>query len=1101
VLNDTDLNQLLIESPGDTLYFVLIAGFAMIGLFISLGQRQRDASDLLARRLVLAMAGILLAWLALLGGAVLAFYAEIESQALLPPLERAAILMTILLSGWAFAAGMYKDRAEIHRIALVGAMGVVLSFGVTFFIWSGSAPDAQFLQSSLSMLWAVTSTLLAGIMVAVSLSQLNDLTDAPLIVVMHIVFAVGNVFLVVQGQEANAQYSGVLRWSMLGGVAVLMILVYRSVVGSLLTSRKRAIETSQKAIQTMSKQKDDQPNGGAEQRAGMSPIERESVQLMRALGLMLENATPQSLPNQVVQSLITVLKVDVAAILRVKDANYADVEAAYDRFLEREASGMAINLEYQPTLVNSIERHSQRSLYPERNESELEDFYTRLDIEQIGPTYFQPMYREEELIAIVMVGLPYSKREMARADVELLKGLGVIASSLLEMSYTAIDAQMLAEERAIQAMVNRVSPSQLDDADVIAARQELQASLQLAREQIAQLSNQVVALKRQLDQERNQFVDDLGDSEEALSASQQMMNLHDEHQQLREERDALAAELQEATAALHSASDQDDLTLYKEMIESLKLERQDLVSQRDLLQQEIEQIQNASGTLPDPRDVQAMLDRMDLDRERLEAERDQLADKLHSVREQLRSIGIETESAGLTGLLTRLVEQRSALIIENEQLQAELAQWKNTPTGDQVERIAMLQATLKNVASDREVALKQRDTLRRELDDMRHKVSVLRQRWKELEDDTRRSQARARVLEEEKSIMQAELLRVSNERSTLINARDRLDAERQALETQYEQLLARMEGDRGRVEALGENGVGSLTGMIQDLTAQREALDTELNTVRANLQAAENEIERLKLKNLQPKAQHPRPEDPDLLIGLVQEFRMPMTSITGYIDLLLSESAGILGEMQRKFLQRVYTGVQRLDTMLDDLIKVTELDTGKYGLMPMPVDAVVLVEEAIKQGANQLREKGLVVNLILQDDLPSIQADHDALSQIIGQLLTNAYLASPPDSEITVRAEYREAVQLNDDTVSCLYISIADQGGGIEPSELDRVFARKYRADNPLIQGLGDTGVGLSIAKALVEAQGGQLWLETEEHVGSTFQFLLPVDGVIQYAS
>jgi signal transduction histidine kinase len=80
----------------------------------------------------------------------------------------------------------------------------------------------------------------------------------------------------------------------------------------------------------------------------------------------------------------------------------------------------------------------------------------------------------------------------------------------------------------------------------------------------------------------------------------------------------------------------------------------------------------------------------------------------------------------------------------------------------------------------------------------------------------------------------------------------------------------------------------------------------------------------------------------------------------------------------------------------------------------------------------------------------------------------------------------------------CLYVSIADRGGGIMPEDEARVFVRKYKAENPLIEGLGDTGVGMAIAKALVEVHGGSLWLESRPNIGTVFNFVLPfhLEGV-----
>src|SRR5690606_33827759 len=85
-----------------------------------------------------------------------------------------------------------------------------------------------------------------------------------------------------------------------------------------------------------------------------------------------------------------------------------------------------------------------------------------------------------------------------------------------------------------------------------------------------------------------------------------------------------------------------------------------------------------------------------------------------------------------------------------------------------------------------------------------------------------------------------------------------------------------------------------------------------------------------------------------------------------------------------------------------------------------------------------------------------------------------------------------------DELADSLYVAIEDRGGGIADEDHARVFARKYKADNPLIAGLGDTGVGLSIAKALVEAHGGKLWLETRPGVGSVFSFALPLNSALE---
>jgi signal transduction histidine kinase len=350
---------------------------------------------------------------------------------------------------------------------------------------------------------------------------------------------------------------------------------------------------------------------------------------------------------------------------------------------------------------------------------------------------------------------------------------------------------------------------------------------------------------------------------------------------------------------------------------------------------------------------------------------------------------------------------------------------------------------------------------------------------------------------EEQNALRAQIQQLVEERGLLSRERDRLLAEHGTLENLREQLLARVEGDRDRLEQLSADGVGALTNMIEELSAERAVLESQLTEARNQLAVLEDRLDVLQIRSTGTVSQVVyRPDNPELILGMVQELRTPMTSIVGYVDLILNESAGILGEMQRKFMQRVAANVGRLAAMLDDLIQITFLDTGRFSLQPQPVDVVEVIEDALTSATNQLREKGLTVHLSLEDDLPPARGDRDALSEIVGQLLTNAYLASPPGSEIFITAKQQivnRQTNGHKEPVPSLFVSIEDRGGGIAAEDQPRVFARKYKAENPLIQGLGDTGVGLAIARALVEAHSGEVWLETHEGIGSAFNFTVPL--------
>jgi signal transduction histidine kinase len=229
-------------------------------------------------------------------------------------------------------------------------------------------------------------------------------------------------------------------------------------------------------------------------------------------------------------------------------------------------------------------------------------------------------------------------------------------------------------------------------------------------------------------------------------------------------------------------------------------------------------------------------------------------------------------------------------------------------------------------------------------------------------------------------------------------------------------------------------------------------------------------------------------EQAEVVASISQELRQPMSSIVGYTDLLLGESVGILGALQRKFVERIKASTERIGALIDDLIQVTTLETGLNDLKPEPVDLNVIIDNAMSYTSSQVREKNISMHLDLPKNVAPIYADREALQQILIHLLQNAGAAAPLEGAVYLRVQTK-----TEDSKEYVLIQVSDTGGGIPPEDMSRVFTRLYRADNVLIQGVGDTGVGLSIAKTLTEAQKGRIWVESEAGVGSTFSVLLPI--------
>jgi len=229
-------------------------------------------------------------------------------------------------------------------------------------------------------------------------------------------------------------------------------------------------------------------------------------------------------------------------------------------------------------------------------------------------------------------------------------------------------------------------------------------------------------------------------------------------------------------------------------------------------------------------------------------------------------------------------------------------------------------------------------------------------------------------------------------------------------------------------------------------------------------------------------------EQAEVVASISQELRQPMSSIVGYTDLLLGESVGILGALQRKFVERIKASTERIDNLINDLIQVTTLETGLNELKPESVDLNLIIDNAMSYTSSQVREKNISMHLDLPKNIEAIHADREALQQILIHLLQNAGAASPNEGTVRLRVQTRM-----EDGKNYVLLQVTDTGGGISSKDIPRVFTRLYRADNVLIQGVGDTGVGLSIAKTLTEAQNGRIWVETEAGKGATFSVLLPI--------
>lgn len=303
-------------------------------------------------------------------------------------------------------------------------------------------------------------------------------------------------------------------------------------------------------------------------------------------------------------------------------------------------------------------------------------------------------------------------------------------------------------------------------------------------------------------------------------------------------------------------------------------------------------------------------------------------------------------------------------------------------------------------------------------------------------------------------------------------------------------LLIMQEESQRLIEQLQEeNARLKSAGLV--MPGETEQLERELRQTLQELARMQNALAEANVRILELE-KRPRTglaqEQVEIIASIAQELRQPMSSIVGYTDLLLGESVGLLGALQRKFVERIKVAAERMTRLLEDLVHITNLETGNMNLQADSVDVNLILDNAMAYTSAEIREKNIILHLDIPENLPRVKTDADALQQILIHLMQNAVMATPEEGKVALRLKLEQ-----EDSQTFLAIQVTDSGGGIPPEDLGRVFLHRYRAEHPLIPGIGDTNVGLAIAKALVEAQKGRIWVETEAGVGSTFSVLLPV--------
>lgn len=331
---------------------------------------------------------------------------------------------------------------------------------------------------------------------------------------------------------------------------------------------------------------------------------------------------------------------------------------------------------------------------------------------------------------------------------------------------------------------------------------------------------------------------------------------------------------------------------------------------------------------------------------------------------------------------------------------------------------------------------------------------------------------------QEKLMELQEELQLEHERSeslaALVDKSESLEEELRELSSENQELMELIQTQK---ESMPE---------IEQYERELRIALGDIARLRAALSEADRKLVEFRADRIEKSSENKQIE----AVGSIsQELRQPISSIIGYTDILLGESVGILGALQKKFLERVKASARRIEGLIEELSQVALIDDSELGLALEVVDLNAVIDEAVADMFAHLSNKNIIFRVDMPEKLPKIQADRDALQQILTHLLQNAGSATPMNGEISLHAR----IESRESEPAYILFQVSDEGGGIPKESLGRVFSRMYRTEAVDIPGVGDHGIGLSIVKTLVEAHGGRIWVDTEEGYGSTFSVLMPL--------
>ncbi len=215
------------------------------------------------------------------------------------------------------------------------------------------------------------------------------------------------------------------------------------------------------------------------------------------------------------------------------------------------------------------------------------------------------------------------------------------------------------------------------------------------------------------------------------------------------------------------------------------------------------------------------------------------------------------------------------------------------------------------------------------------------------------------------------------------------------------------------------------------------------------------------------------------------ELRTPLNSVHGFVDLLLQGHMGELSEEQQKYLGYAQEAVQQLIAMVEDILLITRSDSGQFEIKQQETNLLVLVRQVVHSLQIQAHKAEVALLVDISTPAPMLYIDPQRMKQVLNNLIINAIKFTPPGGIVTIRAlPYSERF---------VKISVSDTGSGIPVEDRPHIFERFYQSNHSSQSRVGGYGLGLTIARLIVEQHGGDINFETTLGKGSTFYFTVPL--------